>query len=136
MPAHSRGPWLTTAAVLFAILAVSNALKPLEIGAQTGFVFLGKRLTGTPNLVLGPLFAAYLAIYAVGIWRMKRYALPMAWLYAAYVVVNLVLFNFRTPPPPGAGVGWRVFGLVYAAVAIGVSAGTARILAKRAHELG
>ena len=136
MPATSRGPWLTTAAVLFGILAISNFLKPLALDAQTGFVFLGKRLTGTPNAVAGPIFGVFLALYAMGIWRMRRYALPMSRIYAAYVVVNLVLFPFRTPAPPNAGVGHQIFGIVYAIVAIGVSVGTARVLAKRRNELG
>ena len=135
MPATSRGPWLTTAAVLFGLLAVSNMLKPLEIGAQTGFVFFGKRLSGTPNAVAGPLFGVFLAVYAIGIWRMRRYALPLSWVYAAYVLVNLALFSSRTPQPPDAGAGTRIFGIVYAIIAIGVSAGTAVVLSKRRNEL-
>jgi hypothetical protein len=131
-----RGPWLTTAAVLFAILAISNLLKPLQIGGdQTGFVFLGERLTGLANAIAGPLFGVFLAAYAAGIWGMRRFALPMGRLYAAYVLVNLVLFPFRTPAPPGAGAGGRVFGLAYAAVAIGVSVGTYWTLARRQDEL-
>jgi hypothetical protein len=136
MPASSRGPWLTTVAVLFAVLAVSNLLKPFQLGGdQTGFVFFGKRLAGTPNAIIGPLFGAYLAAYAAGIWGMRRFALPLARIYAAYVVLNLILFNFRTPPPPGAGAGWQLFGLVYAVIAIGVSVGTARVLATRERDL-
>ena len=136
MAASSRGRWLTTAAVLFAILAVSNLLKPFQIGGdQTGFVFLGKRLAGMPNAVIGPLFGVFLAIYAVGIWGMRRFALPMARVYAAYVVVNLILFPFRTPQPADAGVGATLFGVVYSVVAIGISVGTARLLASRERDL-
>ena len=131
-----RGRLLTTAAILFAILAVSNLLKPFQLGGErTGFVFLGQRLSGTANTILGPLFGLYLGVYAAGVWTMRRWALPMAWGYAAYVVVNLLLFNARTPPPPGAGAAWRLFGLLYAVVAIGVSVGTARILGRRRAEL-
>ena len=131
-----RGRWLTTAAVLFGVLAVSNLLKPFRFGGeQTGFVFLGERLTGTANTIAGPIFGVFLAAYAAGIWGMKRFALPMGRLYAAYVLVNLMLFPFRTPPPPGAGIGWQIFGLVYAAVAIAVSAGTWWMLARRQDEL-
>ena len=131
-----RTPALTALAVLFAILAVSNLLKPFQlVGDQTGFVFFGRRLSGTPNAILGPLFGLYLLVYAVGIWQRRRWALPMGIGYAAYVVANLVLFNFRTPPPPGAGAGYRVFGLVYALVAITVSAGTAWMLTQRSEEL-
>jgi hypothetical protein len=136
MPSPTRGTALTTAAILFGVLAVSNLLKPLQIGgAQTGFVFLGERLSGTANTVLGPLFGVYLAAYAIGIWGLRRYAVPMGRLYAAYVLVNLVLFTFRTPPPPGAGAGWQLFGLVYAAVALTITVGTCRLLAQRRAEL-
>jgi len=136
MPTPTRGPALTTAAVLFAVLAASNLLKPFQLlGEQTGFVFLGERLTGTANAVAGPLFGLYLAVYAAGLWGMRRFALPLGILYGLYVVANLVLFPFRTPPPPGAGAGWQVFGLVYAAVALGVSWGTVRLLARRRAEL-
>jgi hypothetical protein len=136
MSTPTRGPGLTTAAVLFAVLGVSNLLKPFQLlGGETGFVFLGQRLSGTPNQILGPLFGIFLLIYAAGIWNMRRYAVAMGLVYAAYVLVNLVLFPFRTPPPPGAGVGWQIFGLVYAVVAIGVSVGTWRALAARQMEL-
>jgi hypothetical protein len=136
MPTPHRGRALTTAAILFGILAVSNLLKPLQIGGeQTGFVFLGERLSGPANTLMGPIFGAYLAAYAAGIWGLRRWALPMGAVYAAYVLANLVLFPFRTPPPPGAGVGWQVFGLVYAVVALGVAVGTWRLLARRRAEL-
>jgi hypothetical protein len=125
-----RRPLLRVFAVLFGVLAISNLLKPLRLGgAQTGFVFFGERLSGTPNAVAGPLFGLFLAVYAVGLWRLRRYALPMAWLYAAYVLANLVLFPIRTPQPPAPG--RFVFGLAYAAIALGVSGGAAILLTRR-----
>ncbi len=134
MAAAVRGPLLTTAAVLFGVLAGSNLLKPFQIlGPQTGFVLFGERLEGTANAVAGPLFGLYLLVYAIGIWGMRRWALPMAWLYALYVVVNLVLFSFRTESPPG--VGYKIFGLVYMLIAIGVSGGAAWLLSRRKAEL-
>lgn len=117
---------LRVLAVLFGLLAVSNLLKPLRLGAQTGFVLFGERLSGVANAVAGPLFGVFLAVYALGIWRMRRYALPMSYLYAAYVIANLVLYTIRTPQPPGPGA--MLFGLVYAAIAIGVSGGAALLL--------
>ncbi len=130
MAEPSRDRALSVFAVLFALLAVSNLLKPFQLGgSQTGFVLFGERLSGTANAVAGPLFGAYLALYAAGIWRRRRFALPMAYAYAAYVAVNLVLFNLRNPSPPG--VGYLLFGLVYAAAAIGVSSGAAVTLARR-----
>ena len=135
--AHSgRGRGLTVLAILFAIMAVSNLLKPFQIGgAQTGFVFLGHRLSGAGNSIIGPLFGLYLAVYAAGIWRRKRYALPMAYGYAVYVVLNLVLFTIYGPKPPITGIGYALFGVVYATVAIGVSSGAAYLLRTRRDEL-
>jgi hypothetical protein len=136
MSTPSRGTALTTAAVLFAILAGSNLLKPFQIlGDQTGFVLLGERLTGTANGVAGAVAGLYLAAYAAGIWGLRRFALPMGRLYAVYVALNLILFPFRTPLPPGAGMGERIFGIVYAAIALGVSWGTVRLLAARRGDL-
>ena len=121
-----RGPVLTTFAVLFAVLALSNISKPLSRG-RAGFVFLGTKTTGVANAILSPAFGIFLLIYAVGIWRQKRWAVPMAWAYAAYVAINLVLFTLKTHQrwqSPG-------FGLLYAAIAIGVSWGSAILLTRR-----
>ena len=131
-----RGPFLTVAAILFGLLAISNLSKPLQIGPHTGFVLFGARLDGMANLIAGPIFGALLATYAYGVWTMRRWAVPLGGLYAAYVVANLVLFPFRTPPPPNAGTGWQVFGLVYAAIAIGISGGAWWTLSRRRDELG
>ncbi|SRR5216684_2378650 len=121
-----RGPVLTTFAVLFALLALSNISKPLS-GGRAGFVFLGTKTAGVANAMLGPVFGIFLLIYAVGIWQQKRSAVPMAWVYAAYVPVNLVLFTLKTPER------WQspVFGLVYAAIALGVLWGSAILLTRR-----
>ena len=91
-------------------------------------MFLGRRLSGTPNAIIGPLFGLYLLLYAIGIWRMRRYALPMGIGYAVYVVLNLILFTVRDPTAFRNGL---LFGLVYSVVAIGVSGGTAYLLAQR-----
>ncbi len=121
-----RGPVLTTFAVLFALLALSNISKPLS-GGRAGFVFLGTKTAGVANAILGPAFGIFLLIYALGIWRQKRWAVPIAWAYAAYVPINLVLFTIKTPGR------WQspVSGLVYAAVALGVSWGSAILLTRR-----
>jgi hypothetical protein len=128
--ASRRGRALSIFAVLFVLLAISNLLKPFALGgSQTGFVFFGRRLSGGANAILGPAFGVYLLVYAFRIWRMKRSALLMGYLYAAYVVINLILFNVRNPTPPG--VGYLIFGIVYAAVAIGVSWGAVYLLRQR-----
>lgn len=129
-----RGITLTIFAILFALLAISNLLKPFHIGgAETGFVFLGTRTTGVANAILGPLFGLVLLAYAAGIWRMKRYAMPLAYAYAGYVVLNLSLFSIRNPPPKHAGE--MVFGIVYIAIAVGVSLASALALTRRRGEL-
>jgi hypothetical protein len=72
-------------AVLFALLAISDTLKPLELNREVGLIFLGRRLHGAANLLMGPLFGAYLATYAYGLWNARRFALPMGILYAGWV---------------------------------------------------
>jgi hypothetical protein len=119
----------TILTVLFGLLAISNFLKPLRLGSdETGFVFLGERLSGMANTIMGPLFGVFLAVYAFGIWQRKRFALPMSYAYAIYVVLNLILFQVRNVVPPG--VGYMIFGIVYTVIAIGVSLGAAIFLTK------
>ena len=130
---RQRGTALTVAAVLFGLLAASNLLKPLELNASHGFVLFGHRLRGIANVVAGPLFGLYLAAYAAGIWGLRRWALPMGVAYAGYVIINLLAFAAWGPVEQGAGS--RLFGLVYMIVAIGVSAGTAWLLAQRRADL-
>ena len=134
MATANRGQALTIFAVLFGLLAISNLLKPLHIGGeQTGFVFFGQRLSGTPNMLIGPLFGIFLAVYAYGIWNMRRFALPMGHAYALYVILNLILFSMRTETPPG--VGYVIFCIVYSVVAVGVALGSAILITKRKAEL-
>ncbi|MBV8134945.1 MAG: hypothetical protein JO121_04775 [Deltaproteobacteria bacterium] len=119
-----RGWFLTVCAVLFAVLALSNFLKPVLADAHTGFVFFGHRLSGVPNDVIGPVFGLILVAYVIAIWQMRRFALPLAWVYAGYVVTNTVLFSMFTtdkPPSPTFMVGALVLGLgipISAAIAL------------------
>lgn len=132
MDRPERGKALTIFAVLFGILAISNLLKPFQLGGeQTGFVLFGIRLSGLANSIVGPLFGLFLAFYAYGIWQMRRFALPMGHAYATYVILNLIFFSFN--PQPAALSKW--FMAVYAVVAIGVSAGAAILLTKRKSDL-
>lgn len=119
--------WLTLCGILFCLLAVSNFLKPLEIEAHQGFVFFGQRQRGLPNLLLAPLAGLFLAVYGSAVLRRKSYALPLGRIYAAYVIVNLVLFTIRMSDEALAR---PIFGLVYAVVAIGVSSGCAFVLGR------
>jgi len=133
MAEKSRGPILTTFAVLFMLLAVSNLSKPFHLAPNAGFVFFGVKTHGVANAIFGPAFAALLIVYAIGVWRMRRWALPIAYAYAAYVAVNLLLYsirNARSEHQPS-----HTFMLVYIAVAIGVSWGSAILLRRRRDEL-
>jgi len=123
---------LRTCGILFLLLAVSNCIKFLEYDTHQGFMFFGMRQHGTPNLVFGWLFGIYLAIYGIGVLRMRAYALPMGIAYAIYVVLNLILFTIRMPVEAFAK---PIFGLVYIAVAVGVSSGAVYLLNKRRAEL-
>jgi hypothetical protein len=132
----SRDRVLTVLAVLMALLAVSNLTKPVSqlLAPQTnaGFVFFGYRMHGLANAVLGPLFGLVLATYAYGVWTMRRWVVPLAFAYAAYVVVNLI--GFAIHPPSGNDT--PALGLLaYAFVAIGVSSGGAAYLYRRREAL-
>ena len=127
MAEEQRSQFFTIFTVLFALLAVSNLLKPFQFGGeQTGFVLFGQRLSGIANTIAGPLFGLYLLVYAYGIWNQKRFALPMSHAYALYVVLNLLLFMANNTRQPG--VGYLLFGIVYSVIAIGVSVGAAIFL--------
>ena len=133
---RSRGAVLSTLAVLMGVLALSNFMKPLAQTMQpegdAGFVFLGHRLQGMANVVMGPLFGLVLATYAYGVWTRRRWVVPLAVAYAAYVVLNLVLFAISAPPAQMPGPG---FMAAYGLVAVGVSAGGALYLYRNGHRL-
>src|SRR5215472_16942968 len=129
MADNSRGPILTTFAILFAILAVSDFSKPFHLSPDAGFVFFGGKTHGIANAILGPAFGLMLAAYAIGIWHMRRWALPIAYVYAAYVILNLLLYTIRNTGSPGQPP--RAFMLGYIAIAIGISAASAIVLYRR-----
>jgi hypothetical protein len=131
---------------VFLALAVTVDLlkafsKPLPSGYKlaglqmpaSGIVVLGVRHNGAGVAIPALLVAAVLLFYAVGIWRMKRYAVTVAWLYAAYVILNVTLFTIRNPAPstPGA----TIFAIVYLVVAITLTVGTAIVLTRRRADL-
>jgi hypothetical protein len=124
-----RGRLLTVPSILFGILALSNFMKFLPLTDDTGFVLFGQRLAGAANVVAGLIAGTVLFVYAAGIWRLRRWALPLGWFYAAYVVANIVLYRLRHPMP--SGTGGPIFEVAYAVIAIGVSTGTALLLMRR-----
>jgi hypothetical protein len=130
MEEKSRGAALTTFAVAFALLALSNFLKPFHLGPDEGFVFLGTKLTGTGNAIMGPLFGFLLLVYAYGIWTMRKYALPAAYIFTAWVVLNMTLFSIKNPNMQPLAPN-----LASAVVGIGVPLASAIVLRRRSADL-
>jgi hypothetical protein len=62
---------------------------------------------------------------------MRRFALPLAWFYAGYVILNTLLFTLRYGIRNVPPLLWLLFVLV----AVGVSSGTAIVLTQRKAEL-
>lgn len=127
---RKRGAFLTVMAVLFAVLAVSNATKALQHLQDPkvlGIVIFGVRFESVAsNAILGPLMGLVLAAYSYGLWKLRPWVAPLSIVYAFYVPVNLVLFwYFQTGPDiPPLG-----FMLTYLAVSLSGSIGTALYLA-------
>jgi len=121
---------LTVMAVLFTVLAISNATKSLQslVGAELGIVLFGVRFHGFWwNILLGPILALVPAALAAGLFGMRTWVWPLSAAYAFYVPTNLVLFWFLHPEierPPVFGI------LVYLVIALGGSIGTALFLAR------
>ena len=133
MEGKRRGVWLTIFAIALALMALSDFSKPFKMSPNVGFVFFGTKLSGIGNTVIAPLFGVMLAVLAYGIWTMRRFALPIAYLYAAYVILNLLLFTLHSygtsnMPPWG-------FWIIYIAIAVGVSSGAAILLTQHKAEL-
>ena len=131
-----RDRGLTILAILMGLLALSNFAKPIgqamDPAGNAGFVFFGHRLHGIANAIIGPVFGLVLAAYAYGVWTMKRWVVPLAVAYAVYVVLNLGLFAANRPPGDRTSAG---FMIVYATIAIGVSAGGALYLRRHRERL-
>jgi hypothetical protein len=132
MAEKSRGAALTVFALLFGLLAISNFLKPFSHDPGVGLVFMGTKLTGTANAIMGPLFGIALVIFAYGIWRMHAWARPVAYIYTAWVIVNMVLFTMknRNVPQPSP-----LFAIASIVVGVGVPLATAIILTRRSADL-
>jgi hypothetical protein len=128
-----RGGVLTVLVVLFGIAAIQDALKPLHLeGPTTGLVFLGTRLSGEANLILSILVALFLAAYAIGVWRMSRYALPLSFIYAVYVLINIVVFPIKYA---GQNNGSMAFMIAFIILALAIPWSAALILWRRRTEL-
>ncbi len=131
---QSRGPALTVFAILFVVLAISDFLKPLHLGdPSAGLVIFGIKTAGITNAILAPLFGIFLVVYAAGIWRMRRWALPLAYAYAGYVIVNMILFSVFSAR--GSNRPSIVIIVLSLGVGIGVPVATAILLSRRQAQL-
>jgi tryptophan-rich sensory protein len=134
MAESKRSGLLTLFAALFLLAAIEDLLKPFRLeGPTTGLVFFGTRLSGLANGVIGPLVGIFLLIYAAGIWRMRRYAVYLAYIYAFYVAINLVLFTTRNPPPKSQGE--LIFGIIYTILALSITWSSAIVLRRNMAQL-
>jgi len=130
MEEKSRGSALTIFALLFALLAISDFLKPFHLLPTEGFVFLGTKLTGTPNAVMGSLFGIFLLIYAYGIWTMRKFAQQAAYIFVLWVLLNMAMFATKTREPQPL-----LASLVSVVVGIGVPLASAIVLRRRSADL-
>ncbi len=124
-----RGAALSVFAILFVLLAVSNFIKPFSHDPSTAFIFLGSRTRGAAQAILAWLFGLYLMSYAFGIWRMRRWVLPMAYGYAGWVILNMILFGARNSLTP------LILNVLAMVIGIGVSSGAAILLGRRRAQL-
>jgi hypothetical protein len=107
MATKSRGATLTIFALLFAFVAITDFLKPFHLFPNDGFVFLGTKLTGAANAVVAPLAGIIILVCAYGIFTMRKFALPIAYIFVLSVMLNMVLYtikNHATRPLPIANV--------------------------------
>jgi hypothetical protein len=131
----SRGVALTILALLLALMAISDFGKPFSHHPGVGFVFFGTRLSGLPNMLISPIFGIMLAAYVYGILAMRKFALPLGIVYAAYVIVNMPLFVLRYHGTAVMQEHSWAYLVPYPFVAIGVSSGAAWMLYRRRDDL-
>ncbi|MGO9451682.1 MAG: hypothetical protein ACLQDV_11670 [Candidatus Binataceae bacterium] len=128
-----RGVLLTILAVLFALGAIQDILKPFHLeGPTTGLVFLGTRLSGISNIIMSIVLAAFLASYAAGVLWMRKYALTLSLIYGVYVIINIVVFSFKYA---GQDNGPVSFLIIFTVLAIAIPWTSAMILWRRRAEL-
>jgi hypothetical protein len=133
MEQSKRGPLLTILSLLFILVAIEDLLKPFHLeGPTTGFVFFGTRTHGIGNAILGPLFGIFLLVYAIGILRMKKYSVALGFIYAIYVVLNIVLFSIH---PPAGDHDSAAFLIAFLILAIAIPWIAAIMLWRRRDEL-
>lgn len=128
MTAKSRGATLTIFALVLVFVAITDFLKPFHLFPNDGFVFLGTKLTGAANAIMGPLFGVIILAGAYGIWTMRKFALPIAYIFVLSVILNMVLYTVKN----GAA---RPLPIVNVVVGIGVPLALAIVLRRRRADL-
>jgi hypothetical protein len=53
------------------------------------------RSTQRKSAVVAPLFGIILRVYTYGIWAMRKFALPVAYICLLCVILNMVLFTMK-----------------------------------------
>ncbi len=130
---EQRGALLTILAVLFALGAIQDFLKPFRFeGPNTALVVMGTRLHGPLNIVMSIVLGIFLAIYAAGVWRMSRYALILALIYAAHVTINIIVFPIRYR---GEDNGPILLQVMFTVLALAIPWTAATVLWRRRAEL-
>jgi hypothetical protein len=125
--------WVTTLrvfAALIAVRALTNLFKPF--GAGNAFVFFGQKLTSPAGMWLAALVGVLMLVYAWGAWSLRRWSLPMAVAYALFVALNIPLFVVFNGMPER---GFRVVGLLFLLIGVGVTSGAAYLLWAHRNEL-
>ena len=135
MSQKPRGATLTILAILLALMALSNFGKTFTHHSGVGFVFFGMRLSGTANMIVAPIFGIIIGVYVYGILTMRKFALPLGIVYAAYVIVNMPLFVLRYHGTAVMQEHSWAYLVPYPFVAIGVSSGAAWMLYRRRDDL-
>jgi hypothetical protein len=134
MNESKRGAFLTVISALLVLLAIEDILKPFHLeGPTTGLVFFGTRLSGTADAIIAPLFGLFLLFYASAIWRMRKLALTVAFGYAIYVTINLLLFTMHYPAPTARSE--QIFGIAYTVLALAITWSVAIYLSRRKADL-
>ena len=92
----------------------------------------GWKSRGAALTIFAILFGLCLALYAYGIWAMRRFALPVAYIYTAWVIVNMVLYSMKNRSEPHPSL---IFTIAATAIGVGVPLATALIRSRRQNDL-
>ncbi len=133
---RTRGPFLTSMAMLLGLLTVSNFTKVFQHQSDPktlGIVVFGTRFESVlANAIVGPAMGIVVGTYAYGLWMQRRWVAPLSIVYAFYVPANIALFWYRQTDPD---VPSLAFIVGYLAIALGGSIGTALYLAYHPEKL-